>query len=435
MAQFRTDTKKYSTSHDVTRHEVFMLSDRLSPSGTLTDAFGRLRVSTPLTLFDSSHRYQENGFWNTSNTATANATFSANQSMILMNVDNTNGAEVIRETKRVFAYQPGKSLLILNTFVMQTPSANVRQRVGYFGAQNGIYLENDGTTNYLVIRTFTSSAISETRVAQADWNVDRFDGTGYSSQSTSSEHKTGLDVSKSNIFWIDIEWLGVGDVRAGFVVDGRMCTAHVFHHDNVVTVPYMTTASLPIRYEIKNNGVVSGSSTLKQICSSVISEGGYTLFGTQRSAHIPVDAPKNLATAGTTYPVVSIRLKANRLDAIVIITALAVLGIGNTTRLRWSVRRDVTLTDASWVSAGDDSPVEYDISATAMSGGIQAATGYLNVTNQSSTQVDILKEALFRFQLERNGLTGTPYIFTIAASGATNGDDVLASVDWEEITS
>ena len=103
--------------------------------------------------------------------------------------------------------------------------------------------------------------------------------------------------------------------------------------------------------------------------------------------------------------------------------------------MRWSVHTGTTLTDASWVSAGDDSPVEYDISATAMSGGIQAATGYLNVTNQSSTQVDILKEALFRFQLERNGLTGTPYIFTIAASGAANGDDVLASIDWEEITS
>lgn len=435
MAQFRTDTKKYSTGHDVTRHEVFMLSDRLSPSGTLTDAFGRVRVSNPLTLFDSTHRYQDNGLWNTSNTATANATFSANQSMILLNVDNTNGAEVIRETKRVFAYQPGKSLLIMNTFVMQTPSANVRQRVGYFGAQNGVYLENDGTTNYLVLRSFINSAINETRVAQADWNIDKFDGTGYSSQSTGPEHSTGLDVSKSNIFWVDIEWLGVGDVRAGFVVDGRLCPAHIFHNDNTNVAPYMTTAALPVRYEIKNNGVVSGSSTLKQICSTVISEGGYSLFGTQRSAHLPVTAPKNLDVAGTQYPVISIRLKANRLDAIVIVTALSVLGIGNTTRLRWSISRDVTLTDASWVSAGDDSPVEYDISATAMSGGIQAATGYLNVTNQSSTQVDILKEALFRFQLERNGLTGTPYIFTIAASGAANGDDVLASIDWEEITS
>jgi len=63
------------------------------------------------------------------------------------------------------------------------------------------------------------------------------------------------------------------------------------------------------------------------------------------------------------------------------------------------------------------------------------ATGYLSVTNQASTSIDILKEALFRFQLERNGLTATPIIFTLAATPASNGDDVLGSIDWEEITS
>jgi hypothetical protein len=436
MAQFRTDTKKYSTAHDVTRHEVFMLNDRLTPSGTLTDAFGRLRISSPLTLFDSSHRYQDNGLWATSNTVTANATFTANQSTIAMNVDSTNGAEVIRETKRVFVYQPGKSLLILNTFVMQTPTANVRQRVGYFNSQNGIYLENDGTTNYLVLRTFTSSAVAETRVAQSDWNIDKFDGTGYSAQGTQPEHSNGLDVSKSNIFWIDVEWLGVGDVRAGFVIDGKFCTAHIFHNDNRNTVPYMTTATLPLRYEIKNTGVVSGSSTLKQICSTVISEGGYQLFGKQHAVGTPITSAKDLPTAGTTYPVVSIRLKSTRLDAVAIVTALSILGKStNPTTIRWSVHTDTTLTNANWSPLSDDSSVEYDLSATAMSGGRQVATGYLSVTNQASTSIDILKEALFRFQLERNGLTATPTIFTLAATPASNGDDVLGSIDWEEITS
>jgi hypothetical protein len=433
MAQFRTDTKKYSTGHDVTRHEVFMLSDRLTPSGTLTDAFGRIRVANPLTLFDSTHRYQDNGLWATSNTVTANATFSANQSLIAMSVDNTNGAEVIRETKRVFTYQPGKSLLIMNTFVMQTPSANVRQRVGYFGAENGIYFENDGTTNYLVLRTFTNSSVSETRVAQSNWNVDKFDGTGYSAQGTGTEHQNGLDVSKSNIFWTDVEWLGVGDVRAGFVIDGKPCVAHIFHNDNTNTLPYMTTACLPIRYEIKNNGVVSGSSTLKQICSTVISEGGYSLFGRQKTAFTPVTSAKDLPTAGTLYPIVSIRLKSNRLDAVAIVTALSVLGIGNNTKIRWSLVEDTSLTSANWTSAGSDSAVEYDISATAMSGGTQRATGFIGVTNQSTAGIEIPKEQLFRFQLERNGLTNTPTIFTLAAAGAANGDDVLGSIDWEEI--
>ncbi len=177
----------------------------------------------------------------------------------------TANAEVIRETTRVFSYQPGKSLLMMSSFAMETPKANVRQRVGYYGAENGIYFENDGATNYFVLRSNTTGTITETKVAQTDWSIDKFDGTGYSSQSGGAEHAGGIDVSKTNILWMDVEWLGVGDVRCGFVVDGKMVPAHVFHNDNRNTVPYMTTASLPLRYEIKNTGITASNSTLKQI--------------------------------------------------------------------------------------------------------------------------------------------------------------------------
>lgn len=435
MAQFRTDKKIYSTVHDVTRHEVFFLNDRLTPSGTATDAFGRLRTSSPFTLFDSSHRYQDNGLWSTSNTS-GNSSFAhvSNQSLIAMNLTTASGAEVIRETNRVFAYQPGKSLLIMSTFAMETPKTNLRQRLGYFGADNGIYFENDGITNYFVLRTNTASTISETRIAQSSWNIDKFDGTGYSSQGASAEHGS-LNVTKTNIFWTDVEWLGVGDVRCGFVVDGRLIPAHIFHNDNVNTLPYMTTACLPLRYEIKNTGITESSSTLKQICSTVISEGGYQLFGTQRTAHTLITASKNAPTAGTFVPVVSIRLKSNRLDAIAIVTALSVLGIGTNSRIQWSLIRGATLTGASWVSSDPESSVEYDISATAVSGGIESGTGFASVSNQSSATIDILKEALFRFQLERNSLAVPPTrsIVTLAFTGSTNGDNCLGSIDWEEI--
>jgi hypothetical protein len=230
-----------------------MLSDRLTPTGTATDAFGRIRISPPLTLFDSTHRFSDNGLWASSNTAgNSTVAFVSNQSTIDLTVTTTSNAEIIRETTKIFSYQPGKSLLIMNTFAMNTPKENLRQRVGYFGKDNGIFLENDGTTNYFVLRTNTSSTIAETRIPQSQWSVDKFDGTGYSSQSGGLEHAGGLDVSKTNILWMDIEWLGVGDVRCGFVVDGKMVPAHIFHNDNRNTVPYMTTASLPLRYEIKN---------------------------------------------------------------------------------------------------------------------------------------------------------------------------------------
>lgn len=410
-----------------------MLSDRLSPSGTLTDAFGRLRTVQPLTLFDSYHRYTDNGLWVASNTAGTTYAFANNTGAIRMTVGTAANQEIVRETRKVFAYQPGKSLLIMNSFVMNTPKTNLRQRVGYFGSQNGIYFENDSGINYLVLRSFVSGALNETRVAQTNWNIDKFDGTGFSSQNSSIEHSSGLDVSKSNIFWTDIEWLGVGDVRCGFVVDGSLRTAHIFHNDNNNTDPYMTTASLPIRYEIKNTGVTANSSTLKQICSSVMSEGGYELRGIQQAIQTPITTPRELTTAGTFYPIVSIRLKTTRLDAIVILTALSILGVslGNYT---WQVRSGTTTSGGTWVSAGEDSSVEYNITGTSITGGRVLGSGFFSSTNQGSSNIDILKEALFKFQLERNTFTSTPFEISLVMASDTNTRNVYGSMDWEEVS-
>jgi hypothetical protein len=435
VAQFRTDLHKIDSGQVFTRYEVNMMSDRLTPSGTITDAFGRLRLSQPFTLFDSTHRFADNGLWSTSNTAgNSSYAFVNNQSTIVMTVGTTANAEVIRETTRVFSYQPGKSLLIMSSFAMETPKANVRQRVGYYGAENGIYFENEGTTNYFVLRSNTTGTITETKVAQTDWSIDKFDGTGYSSQSGGAEHAGGIDVSKTNILWMDVEWLGVGDVRCGFVVDGKMVPAHVFHNDNRNTVPYMTTASLPLRYEIKNTGITASNSTLKQICSSVISEGGYELLGSQQAIGTPVTSPIDLAVAGTYYNLISLRLKSDRLDAIVIITALSLLALTNNSYYNWQLRAGGTTTGGTWVSAGVNSAVEYKLDAATISGGRILASGFTTSTTQSSIPVDILREALFKFQLERDGLTNTPFELTLCVAASINGSDIYASMDWEEVT-
>jgi hypothetical protein len=432
VAQFRTDTHKLDSGQVVTRYEVMMLSDRLTPSGTSTDAFGRLRISDPLTLFDSQHRYQDNGKWATANNGTSNTVYTLSESSVNLNVGTANNDYVYRETTKVFAYQPGKSLLIMNTFAMETPKANLTQRIGYFGTDNGIYLENDGIENHFVLRSNSSGTITETRVAQSDWNVDKFDGTGYSSQN-GREHSDGINVSNTNIFWTDIEWLGVGDVRCGFVVDGTMKIAHIFHNDNLRKVPYMTTACLPIRYEIKNTGVTSSNSTLKQICSTVISEGGYTISGKQRAASGLVTSPKDIPTAGTFTPIISIRLKSDRLDSIVIPNFSSIIGLTNNATYRYKIVVGGTLTGASWVSAGTNSSVEYDLSATAITGGDDVKISFLNVAAGSGAATEGFQDGLFKFQLERNSFTGTPTVFSLVATGSTNGNDATGSIDWEEI--
>jgi hypothetical protein len=403
-------------------------SNTVTIGGTSVDAFGRVRVSSPLTLFDSSHRYADNNLWVNSITGTAAATFSADEGLVNLTVGSANNDQIIRETIKVFAYQPGKSLLVMNTFVFGAAKANLRQRCGYFGAANGMYFERDGLNIYLVERSSVSGSPVNTRVAQADWNQDKLDGTGPSGIT--------LDVSKAQILYMDVEWLGLGTVRMGFVIDGVFVPAHSFHHANLITTTYITTASLPLRYEMTNTATTASASTLKQVCSTVISEGGYELRGAQLSAGNVITSPTTLTTAGTFYPVVSIRLKSTRLDAIVILTAISILGITNNANYKWEVVASGTTTGGTWVSAGTNSGVEYNITGTAFSStsGRILATGFFQGSNQGSSSVDILKEALFASQLERNSFTATAYELTLACSAAANGNQVLGCLDWEEIS-
>jgi hypothetical protein len=436
MAQFRKDTHKY-LGDGTTIFEVMMLADQYgnlvgpaNPSGMSVDAFGRSRVSQPLTLFDSSHRYKDNGLWSTSNSSGGTYTFNANAGLIDLTLDTTSGAEIVRETTKVFSYQPGKSLQILNTVVMSPPKANLRQRVGYFGANNGIYLEANGTNIAWVERSYSNGSVVETRAEQADWNVDTLLGAVPSSPS----QKT-LDMSKAQIVFNDVEWLGLGTVRCGFVIDGKLIHCHSFHHANYITSTYMTTASLPVRYEIKNTAATANNSTMKQVCTSVMSEGGYELRGVQQAVGTPVGSGYLCATANTLYPIVSIRLKSTALDAIVIPTAASLLGRGNGVDFKWSIIAGGTVTNTeAWSSAGTNSAVEYTLTANAITGGRVAATGYFNSSTQSSPTIDILKQALFQFQLERNGLAGTPEPFTLAVQAGTNSSNCYAALDWEEIS-
>lgn len=399
-----------------------------NPSGMAVDAFGRARVTTPLTLFDSSHRYRDNGLWSTANTAGSTYVFSADEGLVKLNVTTGANQEIIRETTKVFSYQPGKSLQVLNTFVMQSPKTGLRQRVGYFGANNGIYLEQSNSDIYFVERSWNTGALVETRVPQSSWNIDTLLGNVNSSPS----HRT-LDLTKAQILFSDIEWLGVGSVRCGFVIDGQLIHCHSFHHANYITSTYITTASLPIRYEIKNTSATSNNSTLKQICSTVISEGGYELRGSQQAIGTPITASRTLTTAGTFYPIVSLRLKATALDAVVILTALSCIA-DTASNFNWQVRASTTTTGGTWVSAGNDSAVEYNITGTGTSGGRTLASGYFTSTASTSASVDILKEALFKFQLERNSLTGTPFEISLVLAAKTNGESVYGSMDWEEIS-
>lgn len=435
MAQFRKDTNQY-LNDGKTIFEVVMLSDQYgnlvgpaNPSGMAVDAFGRMRVSNPQTLFESFHRYQDNGKWSTANSATANVVIDTNASLMKLNIDTTSGAYAYRETNRVFAYQPGKSLQIFETFVFNPAQANLVQRIGYFGANNGLFLEQANSTINFVKRSSSNGTLIETRVSQSEWNVDTLQG-----QVNSSPSSYTLDLTKAQILFTDIEWLGVGSVRQGFVIDGKLIHCHTWNHANHINSTYMTTACLPNRQEIYNIGTTSANSTLKCICSTVISEGGYSSRSSkQRTIGQNPANPILMAVAGTYYPLVSIRLNPSNLDGIVIPRSISILPT-LTGNYRYKLIKGATIEGAVWTSPTSDSIVQYNSNTSAtISGGTDINSGYIAVTAQATGVVN-LDPDLFTFQLERNSFTSTPTTFTLALTSDGATDAALGSMDWEEVT-
>lgn len=397
----------------------------VQPAGVAGDAFGRLRTSNPYTLFDSSHRYSTNGNWSTATGVSGTVVFNANQGLVDLKVGTNSGSSVYRETSRVFSYQPGKSLLSMSTFVMSSGQTNLRQRIGYFSSGNGIYFQQSGSTYSIVERSSVSGSVSETIVPQADWNGDKLNGNG--------ESAITLDPTKSQIFWTDIEWLGVGTVRTGFVINGQFIICHSFHHANLVPNTYITTASLPVRYEIEALNTLTTSGTLKQICSTVISEGGYEARGNSNSINLALSAPRICTNSGTYYPVTAIRLKADRLDAIAVPNGLSLIGDGTNAIFSWRIVKNATVSGGTWTSAGTNSPVEYNISGTSVSSGEVLTAGYFAADAQGKNVVELVTADFFKYQLERNSFTATPAQFIVEVAARSDNDKVWASLDWEEI--
>jgi len=397
---------------------------------TSNDAFGRLRVSSPYTLFDSFHRYQDNGKISELRSGTATSVHDPNSSSILLTIGTALGDKVYRESNRVFAYQPGKALSILETFVMNPAKTGLRQRYGYFDTNNGIFLQIENDEVAFCIRSTSQSGTPQIveKVVQANWNIDPLNGTGTSTRT--------LNLTVAQIMFIDIEWLGVGSVRVGFVIDGEFVPVHTFHHANITgnTTTYMGTACLPVRCEIENIAATASSSSLRVICATILSEGGYELKGRARAAGHELSAPRTNTNQQTEYrPVLSIRLKADRLGAIVIPKNFSIAPVV-AKNYSYRLLNGAITSGGEWVSAGTDSSVEYNLTATDITNGSILEQGYIIATNQSGAAV-ALQDYPFKFQLERNSLTtpATRYEFVIAIA-CTDAGSTVSSVNWEEIT-
>lgn len=236
-------------------------------SGSL-DAFSRLRVSTPDTLFSVQCQYAAAAVQMepvATGTGVAPA-HNADTRMVALTCTAGTGVSAF-QSFQYSPYAPGKSHFIAVTGVLGTGVANTTVDTGYFDALNGVVFRQNGATNLqLILRTSTGGSVSDANiVAQSAWNIDKMDGTGASGLT--------LDVTKSFILIIDLQFLGMGRVRVGFDLNGIFYYVHQFENANVLAVPYMQSATLPVAMVVTASSSAAPKTAYFK-CASVISEGG-----------------------------------------------------------------------------------------------------------------------------------------------------------------
>jgi len=383
------------------------------------DAFGRSRVSSPYTVFEVQHQYNEQPLlWDTTTASSGSITHLPNESAVSLDVTTTSGSLVSRETFEHFRYEPGKSQLIIMTGVLGVAKTGVRQRIGYFNSENGVFFEQDENNLKIVLRTSTSGSPVDVVVNQSSWNLDTADGTGASG--------FNIDTSLAQIFTMDFQWLGVGRIRYGFMNDGKTIYVHEDPNANELTGPYMSTANLPLTYEIENTAGTASITSMKQICSTVISEGGIEKSGFPFSANNGITG---VSVSGSPLAVLSIRPKATfngiTNTALILPHNFSVFSDGGT--VFFEIVRDATLTGASWGSVDSNSIVESDASATTATGGRVVASGYISAGSPGRGSSGIDLGSVTRLPLV-SGSTLTMRCTSI--TGPTNS--LFSSFDWLE---
>jgi hypothetical protein len=395
---------------------------------TALDAFGRLQVSEPYTLFDSQNRYATDNQFDTALTGTGTTSFLTNEAAVNMEVTSGGVGSVVRQSYRSLPYQPGKGLLVLATFVMSSStSANLTQRAGYFNSENGVFFQKVGSTLSFVLRSFVTGVASDARtVNQSSWNGDKLDGTGPSGIT--------LDVSKAQILWMDFEWLGVGSVRCGFVINGIFYLCHTFNNANIISNVYMTTATLPMRYEI-TSVTAAVAASMKQICSTVISEGGYQQTSVEHTARmINLTAASYLTT--TFKPLVSIRLASTALGAVVIPFNINFLPSTADNFEVALIKNGTLATTPSWAAVDTDANVQYDIGSTSITGGSLVYSEY--ATGKTGRTI-LSTGSGYNWDLQIGAsLAGVSDIFTVVARTVTTGGSStgggIASISFYDLT-
>lgn len=406
---------------------AFSLKTQLG-DGPQLDAFGRLRIGSPESLFASGFSYNLNPLiWEQVTGTGGTVTHVPGNSAAQLAATGSSGSIAAVQSYQHSRYYPGRSQSINLTTAFGSAVANVRRRAGYFSSTNGVFFEQNGTTDVAaVVRSDASGSPVDTRIVQDSWNLDKLDGTGPSGIT--------LDLSKAQIFHFDAQWLGVGRVRFGFVIAGTIVYVHQVLNANVVTASYTRHFSLPIRYEIESTGASAGASMLA-MCSNVICEGGQHIL-----PGLTFAASNGITTIGVTTrrAILSIRPKAtlNSIINRILIDVTRLEAYGDASAFVELVYKPTFTGTPTWTSANAESGTEFSVhndgAAGAITGGTVIESFFVTLATGAASRGSKDVSVLSKYPLTLDAAGANPAAVSLVATSFSGTANCSAAISWKE---
>lgn len=437
MSNLNENSTNYFHSYEPNTNDLTMAMD-YNPEGKPTirvvdsqagyTSKNRIKISDYQTTFFNTFQYgKETDVWDESTANGAGSTWNTNTNNVDMYVTGTMGSKIIRQSRNVMRYIPGRTSTLTYAIRFQMPVTGIRRRIGLFDENNGFYFEDAGVLNgqglpeyNVVIRSSTSGSVVENRIPRSQWNGDKLDGTGPSGITA--------DPTKQHMVNFEYEWYGAGQVVVGWTINGHTHTIHTFNHANLADLPWCSTPFLPIRLELENLTGASGTHYLYQGSNSLISEGVPDKLGIAQNITAPITG-RTMSSANTFYPILSIRLKSAALKGIVLPTFFQAATVDNTS-VFYKLVRNATLTGASFVDMPDANAfTQYDVSATSYTGGTDLDSGFV-ISGGGGTGIRL--DANTVYQIGRSSMGTVSDTLTLCIASPNANKSALAAMTWIE---
>jgi hypothetical protein len=372
------------------------------------DAFGALKVSQPFTQFELKHFFNKDSISIVESlTSNATSTYSNIGKYVDLTVDTVLGSKAIRQSRRCAIYQAGKGLRVEATGIIDIGNnSTAAARIGLFDNNNGFFFMDRRDSLFVVKRSNVSGAVVDSAIYIDDWNGDM---------------SYNVNKTQAQIFFIDFQYLGVGQVRMGFIQGLTLHIVHTFRHTNTSLVPYAAQINLPIRYEVEQLQGGGSYGALRMICAVAISDGGFLPIGKTYSYSSGTAA---ITTTGNVQKILG-GFKADSSYMTINPINLDVLVNTNNNITVVDVWLCSATSGGSWVAQGYNNLTKVNTDISSYTPLAKVASMYISNINRSASI--LLQDRVY---------TGTSFSgndIIVLTCTTTANSDVYWNLEWQEI--